>query len=201
MKLTHSIDKLGTTGLFLTAILSPCCFPIFAFGASLFGFGSAELFGGWTMWIFQAMIIVSIAGLIVSYFQHKYLYPLLIAIPSAALIFYGYHFDLSDYYQYMIYIGMVGMLAATWVNYKKNKGNNHRGNADDPTSAVELTSTITCPDCGFKKTETMATDSCQYFYKCTNCEAVLKPQKGDCCVFCSYGTVKCPPIQQNTSCC
>ena len=30
---------------------------------------------------------------------------------------------------------------------------------------------------------------------------VLKPLKGDCCVFCSYGTVKCPPIQQGQSCC
>jgi len=24
---------------------------------------------------------------------------------------------------------------------------------------------------------------------------------GDCCVFCSYGTVKCPPKQAETSCC
>jgi len=24
---------------------------------------------------------------------------------------------------------------------------------------------------------------------------VLKPLTGDCCVFCSYGTVPCPPIQ------
>ena len=24
---------------------------------------------------------------------------------------------------------------------------------------------------------------------------------GDCCVFCSYGSVPCPPIQQNGKCC
>ncbi len=201
MKLTHNIDRWGTIGLFLTAIVSPCCFPIFAFGASLFGLGSAELFGGWTMGIFQAMIVLSIAGLFISCFQHRYMYPLLIAIPSATLIFYSYHFDNSDYYQYLIYIGMVGMLAATWVNHMKNKNHNRSGIQENPAIAVNLTSTITCPDCGFQKTETMATDSCQYFYKCTNCEAILKPQKGDCCVFCSYGTVKCPPIQQNKSCC
>lgn len=37
----------------------------------------------------------------------------------------------------------------------------------------------------------MPTDACQYFYQCTNCKEVLKPKPGDCCVFCSYGTVKC----------
>jgi hypothetical protein len=41
----------------------------------------------------------------------------------------------------------------------------------------------------------MATDSCQYLYECTACHALLKPKQGDCCVFCSYGSVSCPPIQ------
>ena len=39
-------------------------------------------------------------------------------------------------------------------------------------------------------------------YECTNCAELLKPLQKDCCVFCSYGTVPCPPIQlQNNSCC
>ncbi|RLD26359.1 MAG: hypothetical protein DRI54_03010 [Bacteroidetes bacterium] len=66
---------------------------------------------------------------------------------------------------------------------------------------VELNSVITCPECGHKKEEVMPTDSCQFFYKCENCNTILKPQPGDCCVYCSYGSVKCPPIQQNDSCC
>jgi len=64
-----------------------------------------------------------------------------------------------------------------------------------------LQSTITCPLCGFQKEETMPTDACQYFYQCTHCHTLLKPKEGDCCVFCSYGTVACPPVQGNTSCC
>ncbi len=68
-------------------------------------------------------------------------------------------------------------------------------------NTLTLQSTITCPNCGFQKEETMPTDACQYFYKCTNCETLLKPKQGDCCVFCSYGTVACPPIQMNKSCC
>lgn len=63
-------------------------------------------------------------------------------------------------------------------------------------------STITCPECGHKETETMPTDACQWFYECKNCGTLLKPTKGDCCVFCSYGSTPCPPIQQGeNSCC
>lgn len=69
------------------------------------------------------------------------------------------------------------------------------------TKSIILESTITCPVCKHQKTETMPTDSCQYFYECENCKTRLKPQLGDCCVFCSYGTVPCPPIQDNKSCC
>lgn len=68
-------------------------------------------------------------------------------------------------------------------------------------SRLELQSTITCPSCGFQKTEAMPTDACQWFYECEACHELLRPLSGDCCVFCSYGTVKCPPIQQGNSCC
>jgi len=62
-------------------------------------------------------------------------------------------------------------------------------------------STITCPECGHSETETMPTNACQWFYDCKGCGVVLKPKKGDCCVYCSYGTVACPPIQEGVSCC
>ncbi|CAM3608875.1 hypothetical protein G7061_07415 [Erysipelothrix sp. HDW6B] len=58
-----------------------------------------------------------------------------------------------------------------------------------------MESTLTCPYCGFKSTEIMPEDMCQFFYKCSQCETVIKAQPGDCCVFCSYGTVKCPSMQ------
>lgn len=64
-----------------------------------------------------------------------------------------------------------------------------------------LESVLTCPQCGQRKQETMPTDACQFFYECTACAAVLRPKAGDCCVFCSYGTVKCPPIQLQRGCC
>lgn len=69
------------------------------------------------------------------------------------------------------------------------------------TNTVILESLITCPVCGHEKQETMPVDACQFFYECEGCRTRLKPQEGDCCVFCSYGTVNCPPVQQGTSCC
>ena len=41
----------------------------------------------------------------------------------------------------------------------------------------------------------MPTNACQFYYDCKGCGQVLRPEAGDCCVYCSYGTVKCPPIQ------
>ena len=64
-----------------------------------------------------------------------------------------------------------------------------------------LQSRITCPHCDHAQQETMPTDACQYFYECTNCKVILKPTGNDCCVYCSYGTVACPPIQLDEACC
>ncbi|HLA09872.1 MAG TPA: GDCCVxC domain-containing (seleno)protein [Pyrinomonadaceae bacterium] len=65
---------------------------------------------------------------------------------------------------------------------------------------MDLKSTITCPECGFRSTETMPTDACIFFYECLGCNVLLKPHPGDCCVFCSYGDEKCPP-KRLTDCC
>jgi hypothetical protein len=66
-----------------------------------------------------------------------------------------------------------------------------------------LRSEITCPHCGHRGSAEMPTDACQYFYECEGCRTLLRPKPGDCCVFCSYGSVPCPPIQLERSdgCC
>lgn len=59
---------------------------------------------------------------------------------------------------------------------------------------------ITCPHCGTAKHETMPSDACLFFYECTGCGALLKRKPGLCCVFCSYGSVPCPPVQEARAC-
>lgn len=64
-----------------------------------------------------------------------------------------------------------------------------------------LNSIITCPKCGSEFEEIMSENSCLYFYECENCTFMMKPLAGDCCVFCSFGSEKCPPVQKDGKCC
>ncbi|WP_093028232.1 GDCCVxC domain-containing (seleno)protein [Ruegeria marina] len=66
---------------------------------------------------------------------------------------------------------------------------------------LQTRSVITCPRCGARHEAEMPTDACQWFFDCPSCRAVLKPRPGDCCVFCSYGSVSCPPVQRGEGCC
>ncbi|HJP42945.1 MAG TPA: GDCCVxC domain-containing (seleno)protein [Gammaproteobacteria bacterium] len=66
--------------------------------------------------------------------------------------------------------------------------------------SVILSSTVTCPQCDFSKKEHMPINSCQFFYECINCLCLLKPKQVDCCIFCSYGDVSCPPVQEDSCC-
>ncbi len=67
--------------------------------------------------------------------------------------------------------------------------------------AISFESVLTCPSCGHAKREEMPVDACQFFYECENCKILLRPKCGDCCVFCSFGSAKCPPIQAQQDCC
>jgi len=68
-------------------------------------------------------------------------------------------------------------------------------------STVVLDAVLTCPYCGHAKCEHMPADACQFFYECERCKTLLRPKPGDCCVFCSFGSVKCPPVQAQKPCC
>ena len=65
---------------------------------------------------------------------------------------------------------------------------------------ADVNVTLTCPHCGCAKAETMPLDRCVFFYECTGCHTLLRPKSGDCCVYCSLGDKRCPPIQENRPC-
>ena len=60
---------------------------------------------------------------------------------------------------------------------------------------IVLESVVHCPKCGFESPEIMPTDSCLLRYQCKICGFVMAPTEGRCCIFCSYGSVPCPPMQ------
>lgn len=63
---------------------------------------------------------------------------------------------------------------------------------------MTTTTNLTCPKCSFTQKVEMPVNACQHFFKCINCGETIKPKDGDCCVFCSYADVRCPPKQLET---
>ncbi|WP_394352849.1 GDCCVxC domain-containing (seleno)protein [Flavivirga algicola] len=61
---------------------------------------------------------------------------------------------------------------------------------------MSLKTTISCPYCHHKMTTKMSQTSIHYLHECNNCFKVLRVPKDNCCIFCSYGTRKCPSAQK-----
>ena len=62
-----------------------------------------------------------------------------------------------------------------------------------------IESELTCPECGYSEILTMPVDACQWYHECNGCHRLLRPNPGDCCVFCSFGSVPCPPEQVDSA--
>jgi hypothetical protein len=53
---------------------------------------------------------------------------------------------------------------------------------------MRIESVLTCPQCGFPSAEPMPVNF-------VGCGQKFKPLAGDCCVFCSFSSAPCPPVQ------
>src|SRR5687768_9972035 len=56
-------------------------------------------------------------------------------------------------------------------------------------------SEVRCPACGHRECFSMPENACVVMLDCPACGERLRPKPGDCCVFCSYGSTRCPPTQ------
>jgi copper chaperone CopZ len=56
-------------------------------------------------------------------------------------------------------------------------------------SLLEQLSGVSTVKVNFAEKMAMPTDACQFLYECVSCKTLLRPNSGDCCVFCSFGTV------------
>jgi len=176
-------ENAGSIGAVIAAAACPVCFPKLALIGALFGLGA---FGAYESQLFiaaQALVAVAVIGHALSYLRHRNAWLLAAATASGAAVFLGLYWAGSEA---LIYVGFAGLLIAGASDFWTRR----RARA-----APILESTLTCPHCGAKRAERMPTDACQFFYECPVCRATLRPKPGDCCVFCSYGSVKCPPMQ------
>ena len=182
------LDRVGSVGALIAAVAAPCCFPLFAAVGTAAGLSALGQYESIILYIFQGFAVLTLVGLALSYRQHRDPAPLIVGALGCANL--ANHFYLESS-RPALYGGLLGLIAASIWNYLSTR----RG------KQPVLQSTITCPHCGHKSEETMPTNACVFFYDCLGCNARLKPLSGDCCVFCSYGSVPCPPIQTGESGC
>jgi len=63
-------------------------------------------------------------------------------------------------------------------------------------------STLTCPRCLQKETETLYENVYPKKYMCSHCKQAVNINKGDCCIFCKFGDTPCLNTQViGSSCC
>jgi hypothetical protein len=181
-----ALDKVGTVGAFLAAAAAPCCFPLLAAVGAALGLGALQAWRGYMDYAIQGFALISGVGGVLAFRRHRNAWPLAAGWASVGSIFFAFYIR---YHVALIYAALAGLgVSAIWnIVIERRAGSCCR--------PVELQSLITCPHCGHRKQEKMPTDACLYFYECQNCHVMLKPKPGDCCVFCSYGSVKCPPTQ------
>jgi len=187
-RFSSSLARIGSAGAVMAAIAAPCCFPLFAAIGTAAGLAVLEPYDGVILLVFQGFALLTLAGLALSFRRNQRAGPLIIGLVSCAAL--AIHFYLS-FFLTLLYGGLFGLIAATVWNHFRT------GGAKPPV----LESRITCPKCGHQSNETMPTNACVFFYDCPACQVRLKPLEGDCCVFCSYGSVRCPPVQSGESCC
>lgn len=180
---TRGLEKIGSIGAVVAAAACPICFPKLALIGALFGLGALSAFEYQLLIAAQALVALAVAGHVLSYLRHRNRWLLGSAIVSGAAVFAGLYLAGSEL---LAYAGLAGLVTASvadlWRRFR-------------PRLAPRLDSEITCPQCGRRQTEKMPADACQFFYECSGCGVLLRPKPGDCCVFCSYGSVKCPPVQ------
>lgn len=201
-RLLTFLDGIGSVGALLAAIAAPCCFPLFAGVIAALGFvalGNSESFA---LYALQGFALLSLFGLALAVRRHRSPWPFVLGVASLVALAGSLYGAFS---QGVLYGGLFGLLAATVWNRVLSR-RRQSSTPERPSSSAQFRqpvsqSIITCPKCGKCTTETMPSDACLFIYDCPACHARLKPKQGDCCVFCSYGSVPCPPIQLEATCC
>jgi mercuric ion transport protein len=118
LKLTF-IDKVGSIGMFITALACPVCWPLFAGIGGALGLGILAPWEGIMMdYVFPPFVLVALIGTVLSYRNHRQLIPLVFGVASASFILFGFY---VGWQLILMYIGIFGLLIASVLSYLANK--------------------------------------------------------------------------------
>lgn len=195
--LTRVADKAGALGGVVSAASCPACFPALASLGAAAGLGFLAEFEGWFIRVglplFAGVALIANAA---GWWRHRRWQRALLGMVGPAIVLVAMLLFFGQWWTpRLLYTGLALMVGvALWDLVRP-------ATPRCAANAARLVSVLTCPHCGHAKRETMPTDACQFFYECENCHTVLRPKPGDCCVFCSFGSVRCPPVQAQEPCC
>jgi len=185
----NALGVVGVLGAIFAAAASPCCLPALAIAGGALGLGFLAPYETAINYAIQILVALAVVGTLLTYRGHRKIAPPLLSTLSAAVIFFSYHIYFAAP---LVYLGLIGLAIGTVWGLTASR---------NAIRVPRLKSVITCRKCRYRAEETMPTNACLFFYDCPACGAKLKPKPGDCCVFCSYGSMPCPPIQVGPACC
>jgi MerC mercury resistance protein len=171
------LGRLGSAGALAAAAACPVCFPKLALIGAFFGLGALAAYEAEIIVAMQALVALATLGHVAAFRRARKRLRLGLALAGAVAVFAAFYVIGSEW---LVYVGLGLLVAASFT---------------DALSNPRRRSVLTCPQCGHRRKETMPTDACQFLYECRGCGALLRPKPGDCCVYCSYGSVPCPSKQ------
>ena len=65
------IEKIGSIGAFVAAAACPACFPLLAIVGATLGLGVLSPFEGWVFVLFKSLVLVALAGNVLSFLHHR----------------------------------------------------------------------------------------------------------------------------------
>lgn len=107
------IEKMGSVGALLAAGACPVCFPMLAVVGSALGLGVLRPYEGKVFFVFQFLVLLALAGNVISFFTHRNVLALVVGIAGPVLIFFALYIHFSPA---VLYAGLFGLIAASTLN-------------------------------------------------------------------------------------
>jgi mercuric ion transport protein len=104
------LEKLGTVGAMLAAILCPVCFPKLALIGALLGLGALAPYEGWFAAAAQVFLVVALVGHVVAFRRHGNRWIAALAGAGVSLVLGSLWLM---YVEVLVYLGLGAVVAAT----------------------------------------------------------------------------------------
>lgn len=115
----NKLEKFGSFGAIVAAAACPICFPKLALIGALLGFGALAKYEAVFFYGAQILVLLALAGQVVSYKKLQNWKILALAIVSAILFFVSLYVVVSEW---LSYIALIGLIAATlWHVYDNRR--------------------------------------------------------------------------------